>query len=46
MALDFFAKYHVPVSQGYGIIEVGLPIQNIAEAAGTSRSDWPAGGRL
>ena len=31
-ALDFFAKYHVPVAQGYGIIEVGLPIQNIAEA--------------
>lgn len=31
-ALDFLAKYHVPVSQGYGIIEVGLPIQNIAEA--------------
>lgn len=32
-ALDFLAKYHVPVAQGYGIIEVGLPIQNIAEAA-------------
>jgi acyl-CoA synthetase (AMP-forming)/AMP-acid ligase II len=32
-ARDFFAKFHVPVSQGYGIIEVGLPIQNIAEAA-------------
>jgi acyl-CoA synthetase (AMP-forming)/AMP-acid ligase II len=32
-ALDFLARYHVPVSQGYGIIEVGLPIQNIAEAA-------------
>jgi acyl-coenzyme A synthetase/AMP-(fatty) acid ligase len=32
-ALDFLAKYKVPVSQGYGIIEVGLPIQNIAEAA-------------
>ena len=32
-ALDFLAKYRVPVSQGYGIIEVGLPIQNIAEAA-------------
>jgi long-chain acyl-CoA synthetase len=31
-ALDFFAKYKVPVSQGYGIIEVGLPIQNTAEA--------------
>jgi len=31
-ALDFLAKYRVPVAQGYGIIEVGLPIQNIAEA--------------
>jgi acyl-CoA synthetase (AMP-forming)/AMP-acid ligase II len=32
-ALDFLAKYKVPVAQGYGIIEVGLPIQNNAEAA-------------
>jgi acyl-CoA synthetase (AMP-forming)/AMP-acid ligase II len=32
-ALDFLAKYKVPVSQGYGIIEVGLPIQNNSEAA-------------
>jgi acyl-CoA synthetase (AMP-forming)/AMP-acid ligase II len=31
-ALDFLVKFHVPVSQGYGIIEVGLPIQNITEA--------------
>ncbi len=31
-ALDFLAKYQVPVSQGYGIIEVGLPIQNNDEA--------------
>jgi acyl-CoA synthetase (AMP-forming)/AMP-acid ligase II len=31
-AQDFLAKYKVPVCQGYGIIEVGLPIQNIAEA--------------
>jgi acyl-coenzyme A synthetase/AMP-(fatty) acid ligase len=31
-ARDFLAKYQVPVSQGYGIIEVGLPIQNLAEA--------------
>ena len=31
-ARDFLAKYQAPVSQGYGIIEVGLPIQNIAEA--------------
>ena len=32
-ARDFQARYHVPVSQGFGIIEVGLPIMNIAEAA-------------
>ena len=32
-ARDFFAKYKVPVCQGYGIIEVGLPIMNIADAA-------------
>jgi acyl-coenzyme A synthetase/AMP-(fatty) acid ligase len=32
-ALDFLARYKVPVSQGYGIIEVGLPIQNNDEAA-------------
>jgi len=32
-ARDFQARYGVPVSQGYGIIEVGLPIMNIAEAA-------------
>jgi acyl-CoA synthetase (AMP-forming)/AMP-acid ligase II len=32
-ARDFFARYKVPVSQGYGIIEVGLPIMNITEAA-------------
>lgn len=32
-ARDFQARYQVPVSQGYGIIEVGLPIMNIAEAA-------------
>jgi acyl-coenzyme A synthetase/AMP-(fatty) acid ligase len=31
-ARDFFAKYKLPVCQGYGIIEVGLPIMNIAEA--------------
>jgi len=31
-ARDFHARYHVPVSQGFGIIEVGLPIMNIAEA--------------
>jgi acyl-CoA synthetase (AMP-forming)/AMP-acid ligase II len=32
-ARDFQARYGVPVAQGYGIIEVGLPIMNIAEAA-------------
>jgi acyl-CoA synthetase (AMP-forming)/AMP-acid ligase II len=32
-ARDFLAKYKVPVAQGYGIIEVGLPIQNNDEAA-------------
>ena len=32
-ARDFMTRYKVPVSQGYGIIEVGLPIVNIAEAA-------------
>ena len=31
-AREFLAKYKMPVCQGYGIIEVGLPIQNIAEA--------------
>ena len=32
-ARDFLARYRVPVSQGYGIIEVGLPIMNIEDAA-------------
>lgn len=32
-ARDFHARYKIPVCQGYGIIEVGLPIMNIAEAA-------------
>ena len=32
-ARDFHARYRVPVSQGFGIIEVGLPIMNISEAA-------------
>ena len=32
VARVFQARYHVPVSQGFGIIEVGLPIMNIAEA--------------
>ena len=31
-ARDFQARYRVPVSQGFGIIEVGLPVMNIAEA--------------
>ncbi len=33
VARDFRARYHLPVTQGYGIIEVGLPIMNIEEAA-------------
>jgi len=33
IARGFHARYHVPVSQGFGIIEVGLPIMNITEAA-------------
>jgi long-chain acyl-CoA synthetase len=32
-ARDFLARYHLPVAQGFGIIEVGLPIMNIKEAA-------------
>jgi long-chain acyl-CoA synthetase len=32
-ARDFQARFHVPVSQGFGIIEVGLPIMNLNEAA-------------
>ncbi len=32
VARDFLARYGVPVAQGYGIIEVGLPIVNIDEA--------------
>jgi acyl-CoA synthetase (AMP-forming)/AMP-acid ligase II len=32
VARDFFAKYGVPVAQGYGIIEVGLPLMNLDEA--------------
>ena len=32
-AKEFRAKFGVPVSQGYGIIEVGLPIMNVSEAA-------------
>jgi acyl-CoA synthetase (AMP-forming)/AMP-acid ligase II len=32
-AREFQARYGVPVCQGYGIIEVGLPIMNISEAA-------------
>lgn len=32
-ARDFFARYKLPVCQGYGIIEVGLPIMNVTEAA-------------
>ncbi len=32
IAKDFFARYQLPISQGYGIIEVGLPLMNIDEA--------------
>jgi long-chain acyl-CoA synthetase len=32
-ARDFFARYGVPVAQGYGIIEVGLPLMNLLDAA-------------
>jgi len=32
-ARDFQARFKIPVCQGYGIIEVGLPIMNIDEAA-------------
>jgi acyl-CoA synthetase (AMP-forming)/AMP-acid ligase II len=32
-AQDFLGRYRLPVAQGYGIIEVGLPIMNIQEAA-------------
>ncbi len=33
VARQFMERYKVPVAQGYGIIEVGLPIMNIDEAA-------------
>ena len=32
LARDFHARYGVPVAQGFGIIEVGLPIMNLDEA--------------
>ena len=41
VARDFLARYHVPVAQGYGIIEVGLPIMNIEEAAEHPGGDRP-----
>jgi long-chain acyl-CoA synthetase len=31
-ARDFFARYGVAVGQGYGIIEVGLPLMNLEDA--------------
>jgi acyl-coenzyme A synthetase/AMP-(fatty) acid ligase len=31
-ARDFFARYGVAVAQGYGIIEVGLPLMNLEDA--------------
>ncbi|HEY5909105.1 MAG TPA: AMP-binding protein [Verrucomicrobiae bacterium] len=33
VARDFLARYGVPVAQGYGIIEVGLPVLNLEQAA-------------
>ena len=33
VAHDFHARYGVPVAQGYGVIEVGLPIMNLDDAA-------------
>ena len=33
IARDFQARYHVPVAQGYGIIEVGVPLMNLEDAA-------------
>lgn len=32
VARDFAGRFGVPVSQGYGIIEVGLPIMNLRDA--------------
>ena len=32
-ARSFLRRYHVPVTQGYGVIEVGLPIANLEAAA-------------
>ena len=33
VARDFILRYGVPVAQGYGVIEVGLPIMNLEHAA-------------
>jgi len=33
VARAFFVRYQVPVAQGFGIIEVGLPIMNLEDAA-------------
>jgi len=33
VAHDFQARHGLPVTQGYGVIEVGLPIMNLTEAA-------------
>lgn len=32
VAKNFFSRYGVPASQGYGVIEVGLPIMNVNDA--------------
>jgi len=31
VARDFFSRYGLPVTQGYGVIEVGLPILNLLD---------------
>jgi acyl-CoA synthetase (AMP-forming)/AMP-acid ligase II len=33
IAKDFHARFGVPISQGYGIIEVGVPLMNLQDAA-------------
>jgi len=32
VAKDFFARFGIPVTQGFGVIEIGLPIMNLDEA--------------
>ena len=33
IAKDFHARFGVPISQGYGIIEVGVPLMNLQDSA-------------